>query len=397
MCVTHRPAGDQDFAEIGFVVAICVFQIDRFRSILNDGTATVKRNRGRDTQLFCEDREFVGDPIAVGVFQNTDAVTTLAPWLQFVRIVERFADPETTSFVPVHRNRFPFEILFGGEQFHFEPDRRDEMFHRFFGRRGKLHLPFSVFDCAPLFSGRIERNVRFDVLEWFQIGSQLGHRRLIGERRNGAWILSASPADPSFDQIVKTGIGKRTSVVTPGGIEDSAFSMSPDPCPRLFGLPFRTSFKNRSIQRIMFRMNVGLVPTLEPLESLHHRVIRFSDRRAERSCSVFHKLGANQTDNGLVISKAKAGTVQRNESFSTGNVVEQRFGLIICDRINVCVNDQTVIPGQRGWVEIRRLIRIDQIDLLLRQSRLKLFESNGRLVMPVIAQIQKFQTTLFSR
>ena len=181
MCVPHIPTCDEDLLEIGLAVAIGVLEIDRLGPVLHDRAAAIERDGGRDAQLLDEDRELVGHPVAVGVFENADAVAALTLWLEFVRVVERLANPEASPFIPIHGDRLALKVLLGGEQLHLEADRRDKVLHRLFGRCGELHLSLAMFDRPPLFAGGIERDsIDLDVLERFEVFGELRDLRLIG-------------------------------------------------------------------------------------------------------------------------------------------------------------------------------------------------------------------------
>ena len=180
--VPHIPTGNEHLLEIGLAVSIGILEIDRLGPILHDRAATIERDGGRDTELVGEDGELVGDPISVGVFTDANAVAAFALRLEFVRVIQRLANPKAASLVPVHGDRLAFEVLFRSEELHFKTDRRDEVLHRLFGRRGELHLPLAMFHRPPVLAGGIERDaIGLDVLERLEVFGELRDLRLVRE------------------------------------------------------------------------------------------------------------------------------------------------------------------------------------------------------------------------
>ena len=79
-------------------------------------------------ELVREYRGFVRLVIAVGVFENTDSISTFAIPLHFVWIVVGFRDVDTPAAIPGHGDRFPADVWFGGVELQSEPLGRDIMF-----------------------------------------------------------------------------------------------------------------------------------------------------------------------------------------------------------------------------------------------------------------------------
>ena len=104
MGVPHAPAGDELLLEIRNIVAIDIFQENGFCTILDDGATLHRDDCRRNAHVLCENREFVGFSISIRIFANSYSVST-SPWLlKFIWVVDRFADPQATSVIPVHRD-----------------------------------------------------------------------------------------------------------------------------------------------------------------------------------------------------------------------------------------------------------------------------------------------------
>ena len=111
------------------------------RAVLHDHAAAVEGDRRRNAELLGEDGELVGPAVAVGVFADADAVAALARRLQFVRIVERLADPEPAALVPGHADRLAAELAARlTNSSHLEAVGRDEVLQRLLGAKRLLHL-----------------------------------------------------------------------------------------------------------------------------------------------------------------------------------------------------------------------------------------------------------------
>ena len=114
MSVIDGETGHQDGLLIGHIIAVGVFQIQSLGSVLHHGPTTVDHDGSWNRQAFGENSELVGDVVAVGVFANADAIAVFA---DFVGVVQRFANPQPTAFVPRHGDRFGDKVIFVGVQF----------------------------------------------------------------------------------------------------------------------------------------------------------------------------------------------------------------------------------------------------------------------------------------
>ena len=76
--VAGPPAGEQDLADVGLVVAVGVLEEERVGGLGDDQAAVDVDHAGGDAQLVGEDRELVGLAVAVGILADLDPVAPLA-------------------------------------------------------------------------------------------------------------------------------------------------------------------------------------------------------------------------------------------------------------------------------------------------------------------------------
>ena len=91
--VTYTPTGEEHFANIGLVVAICVLEEIKVWRMRENHAAAGEGHRSRYVEAFSEDGELVGPAVAISVFANLDAVVALATVLEFVRVCLLYTSP----------------------------------------------------------------------------------------------------------------------------------------------------------------------------------------------------------------------------------------------------------------------------------------------------------------
>lgn len=119
MCVAGGPAGEEFFADIGFVIAVGVFEEEGVWGLVDDDAAVGEGEASGDGEFFGEDDGFVGAAIVVGIFEDADAVAAFAFFFDVIGVVDGFGDPESAAVVPCHTDRFTDEG-FGGEELDLE-------------------------------------------------------------------------------------------------------------------------------------------------------------------------------------------------------------------------------------------------------------------------------------
>ena len=88
---------------VGLAVAVGVLQEEDVRRVGDPDAAVADGDAGGDVQPLGEDRELVGLAVAVGVFENLDAVAARARLA--ARIFEAFGDPDPAALVEGHGHR----------------------------------------------------------------------------------------------------------------------------------------------------------------------------------------------------------------------------------------------------------------------------------------------------
>jgi hypothetical protein len=68
--VIGAPAGEDDFFEVSFVVAIGVLQKEGVWGLVEEDAAVGEDEGGGDVELVGEDGDFVAFAVAVGVFED---------------------------------------------------------------------------------------------------------------------------------------------------------------------------------------------------------------------------------------------------------------------------------------------------------------------------------------
>ena len=108
--VAHLPTRQQHLTLVGAVVSIGVFEEQRLLCVLHDHAASRKGQARGNTEVFGEHDKAVRDTIAIGVFADANAVPAFPTPLHFVGVVHRFANPQPTTLIPIHGNRFALKL-----------------------------------------------------------------------------------------------------------------------------------------------------------------------------------------------------------------------------------------------------------------------------------------------
>ena len=110
MGVSQRPAGKKCFTFIRDIIAVGVFEELGHISILNDKTSVGKCHRGRDAKTCCKHRKSVRASVSIGILENPNPIPTFSFGLQLIRVVLCFSDPQASTGVPVHADRFSANV-----------------------------------------------------------------------------------------------------------------------------------------------------------------------------------------------------------------------------------------------------------------------------------------------
>lgn len=102
MGIGDAPAGVEDFADVGDVVAVGILEEEEV-GCLGDDDAALGEDDGRgDIEAGGEDRDLIAAAVAVGVLEDFDIIAADAVRREFVGVIDRFGDPEAAAFVPGH-------------------------------------------------------------------------------------------------------------------------------------------------------------------------------------------------------------------------------------------------------------------------------------------------------
>ncbi len=85
------------------------------RRLRDDDAAVGEDEARRNVEVIGEDRELVGASVAVGVFEDADAIVAGLAAEQLVRIVDGFGDPQPAALVERERDRLD-DLGLGREQ-----------------------------------------------------------------------------------------------------------------------------------------------------------------------------------------------------------------------------------------------------------------------------------------
>ncbi len=134
MGVGATEAGDDDLAGVGPVVAVSVLQEENVGGIGDPDPAVTDGDGRGNVQPLGKHGHFVGSAIAIGVFEDFDAIASLTGGP--AGVLEAFADPDAAPFVEAHRNRID-QIGLVGDEFDLKALRNPHVRQRFLGREGR--------------------------------------------------------------------------------------------------------------------------------------------------------------------------------------------------------------------------------------------------------------------
>ena len=312
----------------------------------------------------------------------------LVPGLQVIGIIDRDRHPQTAAFVPVHGDGLAAQLVLGGKQFQFEIGRMNHVLLRF----GRLQWFLHQAECFAL-SLLVIRNAfaHVDILKRLEIPCDFRQGRTIGKGWHDARVSVDSPANAAFDEVLETRVAPGPLIVSPGGVENPTLALRTDPGPGFLVSLLFADFQNDAILFVVFGMDVGFIPALEPLKPLHDGMIGLGDHGAERPGAMPLELPTHQGNDLGRVAKTVRGTVQRNESLAIFHVFQQGFLLLGGKGVDVGVNDQAIVGSQDFGCEGFDLVGIGQINAACCQDRLQLPKALRRPMMSIVSQEEEFQ------
>ena len=171
-----------------------VLEEEQMRRLPEEHAAVAEQDARRETEAVGEDRDFVRATVAIGVFENLDAVAALLAGLRAERILVKLHDPQPTALVPRHRDGV-HDLRLAGEEANFEARWQRELLLRLLrrerGRGGRGVLPGHLFaGRGVLVSGEAKVLLRHLVIGGGKCGSRCEARR-DSQHGEAEWIHSS--------------------------------------------------------------------------------------------------------------------------------------------------------------------------------------------------------------
>ena len=198
---------------------------------------------------------------------------------------------------------------------------------------------------SPFIAGRVVRNfaASFHVFKRGQVFVDLRHAWnskgqigfVLGDLSD---IVTSGPANAALDQVLKTCVAPSSLVVPPCGIKNATRAMSPHPSPRLAAFGIDPVCQHGPVFFVVQVVHVGLVPTFKTAESFHDRVVGLINRGAKNTRPMAFELTSHESNDRVRISETISRAMNRHETSAIVDVIQQRFLLRRCDRIDVCKN-----------------------------------------------------------
>ncbi len=329
-----------------------------------------------------------------------DLVVARAPIGDVVGVIGGDNHPKPPLLVPVHGDRLTGKVLLAGKEFHLPSLRCDEVLRGLFRREGFLHFRLRLPLGSPASTRGVVGDLRadIDIFEGSDIGSLLGHRSR-HEVLGVAWecwkcikgFFTHCPANPSFDEFMKTWVRPGSLIMPPRGVEDSAFPLRANPSPRLLLLvvglnSLNTVLQDRSVLGVVAMMNIGLVPTDESVKRRHDGMDGLGNNGGESSRLVRLELRADQVDILWRIEEAVRRAVERDQAATPFDIVDQRFFLLGGDRFDVRVDDQAPVGIESGRRQAVDVTGVLDLNPSLGKDGDQLLGTGGWLMMAVIPQ-----------
>ena len=190
---------------------------------------------------------------------------------------------------------------------------------------------------------------------------------------------------------MEAGVAERAAIMTIRGVEHAPLTVRADPRPRFLPLPLLADLQDVTVDGVVLRMHVGLVPCTERVEALRDRVLRIDNLCFEFTGAVPRELGADELHVGVRISEAIRRTVQRYEPAAIDDVVEERFLLLGGDLIEILINDQRVVLGERLRIEVADVLGVFDLDPAIMHHRDELFSSVRRSMVTAVPEEQHIE------
>ena len=160
MRIVFAPASHNDFFHIGHIITISIFHKDKVRRHGHDNSAICKYHTGWDIQSICEYSEFISFAVTVCIFTDFDAVIRQSiSFFKSVWVIDRFYDPQSSSFVPCHSN-WVLDIWLRSKKLNRKINRLLNQLFGFFRCQGILHFRYLISFSEIRNSFIVDRHIR---------------------------------------------------------------------------------------------------------------------------------------------------------------------------------------------------------------------------------------------
>src|SRR5215217_2523163 len=304
MCIKCTPSAHDFLSHICLIITIGVLQKDEVWRLCNDNTAIGKNNTGRDVEFLRENGKLVCLTVTVCVFTNLDPVLTLTLHISYrIRIIDRFYNPQTTSFIPCHGNRFK-DIGLSSKQFHSEINRN-------LGNQ----LRFSRAKCSLQF----KTTFSFFVVRQFSICIfRIRFRHLIP-------VLSGSviygPENPVFQQFQEALIFPAALIVSVSRVKYLSLAIFFNPGIRLVMITFHSFSQHMDILSNLV-VYISFIPGGKCRHTLHYRMFSIYNSSCKIAGAMRFKLSAHHIDVFRRILEAPGSAMYGYKTFAAFYIIQ---------------------------------------------------------------------------
>ena len=368
--VAQADAGPEHVLPVGLSVPVFIAEQDHVRSVGGNRPAGDRQDGGADVEAPGKDSDRIGPAVAVADLQDLDAILRV-PGPDLMGIVEGLHHPEPSLLVPVHGDGIDHHGL-GREEADFEARGHLGELEGIFRREGILDL----VEGADRVVG-VPGCGRRPVVQFREISRC--------EPAHG--VVPGGPAEGPVQKIVILGHIPATVIVPTGSVEDPSLAVGLDPGPR-----FLVAFLEDDAVLAMALVFVGLVPALEALPPLHHRMVLVHDAGPENSLSVPLELGSEKLDVFGEIRLPEAGgrAVQQHAASALACEVEEGLTLgLHVELVEVGEDDEDIVLGQVLLGERFDGVGVGHVDRLRAQGLAQHPEAGRGIVIEEVLAAQE--------
>jgi len=118
--VKGTPSVNQHFPHIGLIVPVRILEEQKVWGLGHDNTSIRKHERRRNVQPVGEYGYFISFAVVVRILQNQNPIISFSLIIpNRIGVIHGLDHPQSTPFVPIHRNRLP-NVRFTGKELQVE-------------------------------------------------------------------------------------------------------------------------------------------------------------------------------------------------------------------------------------------------------------------------------------